>query len=202
MVSLLGKLERREAVIRERVAELRLQVAELSEQLEGFEEVLSQVEVARRVVREILDDATADEPVPSPDAGRQEEAVSPIGVVTVPQWEPGMGISVLSPGYQDVVEVLRPAGRPLRSKAVSVAIGWGEGGGEGGVDAGEAEAADAQGLAHRGQPGPVRAGRTGRRSRAVPSGIWRVRTLLDTKILRWQTSTGGQEVPVGCRLTW
>ncbi|MCX5206118.1 hypothetical protein OG897_32500 [Streptomyces sp. NBC_00237] len=90
MVSLLEELERREAVIRERVAELRVQVAELSEQLEAFEEVFSQVEAARRVVREILDDATADEQVAGRDAGPPEETVSPIGVVTVPQWEPGM----------------------------------------------------------------------------------------------------------------
>ncbi|MFF3277431.1 hypothetical protein ACFYWU_41915 [Streptomyces chrestomyceticus] len=127
MVSLIEELERREAVIRERVAELRVQVAELSEQLEAFEEMHAQVEAARRVVREILDDATADEKTPGRDVGPSEAGVvSPIGVVTVPQWEPGMGASVLSPGYQDVVEVLRSTGRPMRSKAVSVAIGWGE----------------------------------------------------------------------------
>ncbi|CAM5516494.1 MULTISPECIES: hypothetical protein [Streptomyces] len=111
MVSLLEELERREAAIRERVGELRQQVAELSDQLAAFEEMLAQVEVARMVVREILDDAAADEVVPRKDAGpAQAEAGSPIGVVTVPPWEPGMGISVLSEGYREVVGVLQAAG--------------------------------------------------------------------------------------------
>ncbi|TGA85257.1 hypothetical protein [Streptomyces sp. MZ04] len=126
MVSLLEELERRESAIRERVSELRLQVAELSDQLAAFEEMLAQVEVARMVVREVLDDAAEDEQAPWKDAG-PPEARSPIGVVTVPQWEPGMGVPVLSEGYRDVVGVLQAAGRPMRSKAVSVAIGWGEG---------------------------------------------------------------------------
>ncbi|KOT47283.1 MULTISPECIES: hypothetical protein [Streptomyces] len=128
MVSLLEELERREAAIRERVAELRLQVAELSDQLAAFEEMLAQVEVARMVVREVLDDVAADEQPPRKEPGSPEaETGSPIGVVTVPQWEPGTGMSVLPEGYRDVVAVLRAAGRPMRSKAVSVAIGWGEG---------------------------------------------------------------------------
>ncbi|MGA5199548.1 hypothetical protein ACPCDR_40865, partial [Streptomyces exfoliatus] len=68
-------------------------------------------EVSRMVVREILDDAAADEVVPRKDAGpAQAEAGSPIGVVTVPPWEPGMGISVLSEGYREVVGVLQAAG--------------------------------------------------------------------------------------------
>ncbi|MFC7308925.1 hypothetical protein ACFQVC_32540 [Streptomyces monticola] len=105
-----------------------VQVAELSEQLESFEEMLSQVEVARVVVREILDDAAAGEQVARAAAGpREAEAVSPIGVTTVPQWEPGMETSVLPSSYRDIMEGLQAAGRPMRSKAVSVAIGWGEG---------------------------------------------------------------------------
>ncbi|WP_160502273.1 hypothetical protein [Streptomyces sp. BA2] len=128
MVSLIEELERRETAIRERVCELRAEVAELSDQLGAFEEMLSQVEIARMVVREVLDDVAADQQAPREDAGPQEAGVgSPIGVVTVPPWEPGMGVSVLSEGYRDVVGVLRAAGRPMRSKAVSVAIGWGEG---------------------------------------------------------------------------
>ncbi|WP_189317154.1 hypothetical protein [Streptomyces brasiliensis] len=125
---MLEELERREAAIRERVAELRVQAAELSEQLEALEEMLSQVETARMVVREILDDAAADERMPRQDAGpREVGSVSPIGVVTVPQWEPGMEMAVLPEGYRDILEVLQAAGRPMRSKPVSVAIGWGEG---------------------------------------------------------------------------
>ena len=88
--------------------------------------MLSQVEAARLVVREILDDAAADEEVPH-DAGPRLEPASPIGVVTVPQHEPGMVLSVLPATYREILEVLRAAGRPMRSKPVSVAIGWGEG---------------------------------------------------------------------------
>ncbi|MFC5724880.1 hypothetical protein ACFP1Z_32510 [Streptomyces gamaensis] len=126
MASLLEDLERRESAIRERVGELRGQVAELSEQLEAFEEMLAQVEIARLVVREVLDDA-AEEPVPRPAAGPgQAGGDSPIGVVTVPDRAAGMDTSVLPAGYRDIMEVLTAAGRPMRSKAVSVAIGRGE----------------------------------------------------------------------------
>ncbi|MEY9997750.1 hypothetical protein ABIE67_009869 [Streptomyces sp. V4I8] len=128
MVSLLEELERRESAIGERVGELRVQVAELSEQLEAFEEMLAQVEVARAVVREVLDDVAAEEPVPRPAAGPQRAGgESPIGVVTVPEREAGMDASLLPSGYRDIMEVLIAAGRPMRSKAVSVAIGRGEG---------------------------------------------------------------------------
>jgi septation ring formation regulator EzrA len=96
MVSLLEELERREVAIRERVAELRVQVSELSDQLEAFEEMLSQVQIARRVVREVLDDTAADEQAVREQAGvREAEAVSPIGVTTVPQWARGRELSVL-----------------------------------------------------------------------------------------------------------
>ncbi|MFC8125766.1 hypothetical protein [Streptomyces sp. NPDC057302] len=54
----------------------------MSEQLEAFEEMLSQVESARIVVREILDDAAADAQVTRDEVGPQgkgTEPVSPIG---------------------------------------------------------------------------------------------------------------------------
>ncbi|MEU2992711.1 hypothetical protein ACPCAJ_32495 [Streptomyces griseoincarnatus] len=127
MVSLLEELERRETAIRGRVSELRVQVAELTDQLEAFEEMLSQVETARMVVREILDDAAADQKTVREAGPRPAGPVSPIGVTTVPQWEAGMETSVLPSSYQDIMEVLRAAGRPMRSKPVAVAIGWGEG---------------------------------------------------------------------------
>ncbi|MFI0242223.1 hypothetical protein [Streptomyces sp. NPDC016845] len=119
------ELERREWAIRQRVEELRLQVAELGEQLEGFEEMLARVDIARQVVREILDDAAADQ---QERAGRHRaEMAGPIGVTTVPMREAGTAASVLPSSYRDIMEVLQAAGRPMRSKAVSVAIGWGDG---------------------------------------------------------------------------
>ncbi|WP_053800310.1 hypothetical protein [Streptomyces rimosus] len=96
----------------------------------AFEEMLAQVEAARMVVREVLDDAAADDQPPRKDAGSTEAVGSPIGVVTVPQWEPGMGVSVLSEGYWDVVGALQAVGRPVRSKTMSVAIGWASGAAE------------------------------------------------------------------------
>lgn len=89
--------------------------------------MLAQVEVARLVVREVLDDAAAEESVPRPAAGPgQAEDGSPIGVVTVSDRVAGMDTTMLPSGYRDIMEVLTAAGRAMRSKAVSVAMGRGE----------------------------------------------------------------------------
>ncbi|MEU3755748.1 hypothetical protein AB0H17_23725 [Streptomyces olivoreticuli] len=201
MVSLLEELERRETVIRERLAELRLQVSELSEQLEAFEEMFSQVEVARMMVREVIDDAAADEPAPRGEAGPREAVpVSPMGVVTVPQWEPGIGVSVLPSGHPG-----RAAGRGPADAVEGGLEGdrVGRGGFEGGVRPGENEAAGATWLAHRGQPRPVRAARTHRGPCVVQSGAWRLRTLLPTfeganQNARRKKSNGTVRHAIGC----
>ena len=48
---------------------------------------------------------------------------SPIGVVTVPPWRPGLAQSVLPPSYRDLLEVLADAGRPLRAASIAAAAG-------------------------------------------------------------------------------
>lgn len=48
---------------------------------------------------------------------------SPIGVLTVPPWRPGIAVSVLPRAYQDIVEVLADAGHPLRGAQVAAAAG-------------------------------------------------------------------------------
>jgi len=48
---------------------------------------------------------------------------SPVGVMTVPPWRPGLTQSVLPPSYQDLLEVLADAGRPLRAGRIAAAAG-------------------------------------------------------------------------------
>jgi hypothetical protein len=56
----------------------------------------------------------AGEPEPRAGAGGEEEAGaavsgSPIGVVTVPPWQPGMDAAVLPLAYRDILEILADA---------------------------------------------------------------------------------------------
>jgi hypothetical protein len=48
---------------------------------------------------------------------------SPVGVVTVPPWRPGLARSVLPSSYRDLLEVLADAGRPLRAGSIAAAAG-------------------------------------------------------------------------------
>jgi hypothetical protein len=48
------------------------------------------------------------------------------GVVTVPPWEPGLGLPVLPAAYRDVLEVLADAGGAMRAGRISRAVGRGE----------------------------------------------------------------------------
>src|SRR5260370_1130123 len=47
----------------------------------------------------------------------------PVGVMTVRPWRPGLTRSVLPPPYQDLLEVLADAGRPLRAGRIAAAAG-------------------------------------------------------------------------------
>jgi hypothetical protein len=85
-------------------------------------------EITRETVTGILGGAGTDElaaadPVP---AGSRLAAGSPIGVVTVPAWRPGLAQSVLPSSYRDlleVLEVLADAGWPLRAGGIAAAAG-------------------------------------------------------------------------------
>ncbi|MFX0577007.1 hypothetical protein [Nocardia nepalensis] len=131
MGSWLEELGRREADARKRAEGLRERISELTEQLAVEERLLSKLQVTRETMIEILG-ATSDldEPVESGGTGSdspepEPEAVSgsPIGVVLVPQHGPGMDVLVLPQDYQDVVEVLTDAGRPLRAGHIAAALG-------------------------------------------------------------------------------
>jgi hypothetical protein len=133
MASLIEELRRREAVARREVDELRGELARLSERLAGAEERLSRLEITGETVAEILGgvgtgEATAGreaEPAaadPAPASSRLAGG-SPIGVVMVPPWRPGLAQSVLPPSCRDLLEILADAGRPLRAGGVAAAAG-------------------------------------------------------------------------------
>ncbi|WP_112471290.1 hypothetical protein [Streptomyces triticisoli] len=134
MGSLFEELEAREAAARLRVEELKAEVAELSGKLELARERLERLRIARETVAEVLtemtpekpavlvdsDRSTAGEPVASVYAGAERQV---IGVLTVPNWQPGMGAEVLPRVYRDIVEVVADAPEPVRAKQIVPRIG-------------------------------------------------------------------------------
>jgi hypothetical protein len=132
MASLIEELQRREAAARREVDELRGEIARLNERLAGAEERLSRLEITRETVAEILGGAGMGEAAAGREAGpaaadpapvRARLPGSPVGVVTVPSWRPGLALSVLPPSYRDLLEVLADAGRPLRAGSIAAAAG-------------------------------------------------------------------------------
>ncbi len=133
MSSLIEELQRREAAARREVDELRGEVAQLNERLTQAEEKLSRLEITQETVAEILGGVGAGQPAagqagavvaagPAPGRSRHADG-SPIGVLTVPPWRPGLAQSVLPSAYRDLLEVLVDAGRPLRAGRVAAAAG-------------------------------------------------------------------------------
>jgi hypothetical protein len=131
MASLVEELRRREAAARHELDELRGEMARLSERLARAEERLARLEITRETVAEILGGAGAEQSAAGQEAGPAEAASasspvtggSPIGVVTVPPWRPGLARSVLPASYRDLLEVLADAGRPLRAGSIAAAAG-------------------------------------------------------------------------------
>lgn len=127
MASLIEELQRREVAARHEVDELRGEIARLGERLARAEERLSRLEITRETVAEILGGAGADELAAGaagpPPAGSRLAGGSPIGVVTVPPWRPGLAQSVLPASYRDLLEVLADAGRPVRVRGIAAAAG-------------------------------------------------------------------------------
>jgi hypothetical protein len=126
MASLIEELQRREAAARHEVDELRGEITRLGERLAQAEERLARLEITRETVTEILGGVGADRPAAAVGAAPEGSPVaggSPIGVVTVPPWRPGLAQSVLPPSYRDLLEVLADAGRPLRAGSIAAAAG-------------------------------------------------------------------------------
>lgn len=134
MGSLVEELEAREAAARVQVAELEAEVAALAEKLELARESLERLRIARETVAEVLAEMTpedsaaavdarlptAGERVASAYAGTERQV---IGVLTVPNWQPGMGPEILPRVYRDIVEVVADAPGPVRAKQVVPRIG-------------------------------------------------------------------------------
>ena len=132
MGSLIEELQRREAAARREADELRSEIGRLSERLARAEETLARLEVTRETVTEILGGAGTGQEAEGQAAGAagpvpaDSRLVSPpVGVVKVPPWRPGLAQSVLPPSYQDLLEVLADAGRPLRAGGIAAAAGLG-----------------------------------------------------------------------------
>ena len=125
MGSLIDELQRREAAARAEAEELRGQIAELAERLAGVEGRLSRLVITRETVEEVLgapavvSPASAAEPGPAAPSYRSPV----IGVLAVPPWRAGLGVSVLPQEYRDLLEVAEDAGRPLRAAQIAAAAG-------------------------------------------------------------------------------
>lgn len=124
MGSLIDELQRREAAARAEVEELRGRIAELTGQLARAEEGLARLVITRQTVDEVLSEAGADAAPAAEQGGAAPPRRSPvIGVVTVPPWRAGAGVSVLPREYRDLLEVAEDAGRPLRAGQIAAAAG-------------------------------------------------------------------------------
>ncbi|WP_149825522.1 hypothetical protein [Streptomyces tailanensis] len=130
MSSLIEELHRHEAAAREEAAGLRREIDSLNERLAQAEERLARLEIARETVAEILGEAGSDHVEAGSAVVAEAGAVSvesapasPVGVLTVPPWRPGIAVAVLPKAYQDIVEVLVDAGHPLRAAQVATAAG-------------------------------------------------------------------------------
>lgn len=127
MASMLGLLEARETIARERVEDLREEAARAAAALEAAE-----IELDRRVIaREELVDALAasaeETTVVTEAEGGEVPAPVPASVpgAVVPPWREGLSVSVLSLDNQRILNVLqdRPGLEPVRAKDIAAALG-------------------------------------------------------------------------------
>ncbi|MFF7601279.1 hypothetical protein [Streptomyces mirabilis] len=134
MGSLFEELEAREVAARVRVEELESEVAELAGKLELARESLERLRIARETVAEVLAEMTPEKSAAAVDAGQPaagERLASAyagaerqvIGVLTVPNRQPGMGSEVLPRAYRDILEVVADAPGPVRAKQIVPRIG-------------------------------------------------------------------------------
>ncbi|WP_329581913.1 hypothetical protein OG500_19210 [Kitasatospora sp. NBC_01250] len=134
MGSLFEELEAREAAARVQVEELEAELAEVSARLSAACAGLDRLRIARETVAEVLAEMTS--PVPavavevrqSPVAERVVSAYAGVerqvvGVLAVPNWQPGMGMDVLPSDYRDIVEVVSDAPGAVRAKQIAPRIG-------------------------------------------------------------------------------
>ncbi|KUF15190.1 hypothetical protein [Streptomyces silvensis] len=137
MGSLFEELEAREAAARGQVEELEVELADLAGRLDQARELLERLRIARETVADVMAEMSADAadvPEAEPEtsaAGDGDEAASPyagaqrrvVGVLTVPKWQPRMGVDVLPRVYRDIMEVIADAPGPVRAKQIVPRIG-------------------------------------------------------------------------------
>ncbi|MEU9108100.1 hypothetical protein AB0D54_27955 [Streptomyces xanthophaeus] len=125
---MLGLLEAREAVARERVEDLREEVARAAAALE-----VAEIELDRRVIaREELVEAlavsaaenTAVTEAGGEGKGKTVPAPVPLPGTTVPPWRQGLPATVLALDYLRILGVLgRPGQQPVRAREIAVVLG-------------------------------------------------------------------------------
>jgi hypothetical protein len=121
MGSLIEELKRREAAARAEADRLRSRMEELAQELARAEEHASRLAIAREEVMRVLEEPASAE-LPGEPA-KEPRPDSPIGLVTVPPREEGADASVLPQSYQDLLEVVADAGRPLKAAQIAAAAG-------------------------------------------------------------------------------
>ncbi|WP_377267556.1 hypothetical protein [Peterkaempfera sp. SMS 1(5)a] len=113
MGSLFEELESREAAARVRVEELEAAIAQLSVKLAPARDGLERLRITRETVAEVLAEITPEAAAKavaagtSPDGGSVASAYAGaerqvVGVLTVPNWHPGMTPDVLPSVYRDI----------------------------------------------------------------------------------------------------
>ncbi|MER6376219.1 hypothetical protein ABT255_49740 [Streptomyces mirabilis] len=134
MGSLFEELEAREVAARVRVEELQAEVAVLAGKLDLAQEGLERLRIARETVADVLAEMTPEKSAAAVDAGQPaagERLASAyagaerqvIGVLTVPNWQPGMASEVLLRAYRNILEVVADAPGPVRAKQIVPRIG-------------------------------------------------------------------------------
>lgn len=134
MGSLFERLAARETAAGARVEELEARIAELTGVLAAERDRLSRLTITRETLAELAAEAPESPGLPErpgfperPAAGSAAVTASSgtqvVGVLTVPHWEPGMGLGVLPADYRDIVEVVADAPGPIRAKQVVPRVG-------------------------------------------------------------------------------
>ena len=121
MGSLIEELRRREAAARAEADRLRSRMEELAQELARAGEQASRLAVAREEVVRVLEQPASAELPGGP--AKEPRPDSPVGLVTVPPWQEGADASVLPQSYQDLLEVVADAGRPLKAAQIAAAAG-------------------------------------------------------------------------------
>ncbi|MDX3573347.1 hypothetical protein [Streptomyces sp. ID05-47C] len=127
MASVLGMLEERETAARVRVEGLREKVARLAEVLEVAETDLDRRVIAREELVEALAASAAETTAVTEAEEEAAPSLAPVPGSTVPTWREVLPVTVLTPDYQRIVDVLeeqRSTGHgPLRAKEIAVKLG-------------------------------------------------------------------------------